>query len=111
MRTIASFTLSGLLVLAAPLRGQSPASRPAAPAGGRYVAIGCVSRQGTASAPRYVVTDTRGDKPVVWRLQGESEQLARHVGHMLELTGSIVTSSPLTMSVRSVVWIASSCKK
>jgi len=110
MRTIASFMLSGLLVLAAPLHGQTPAPRPA-PAGGRYVAIGCISRQGTASAPRYVVTDPRGGKPVVWRLQGESEQLARHVGQTVEVTGSVVTSSPLTMSVKSVVWIASSCKK
>ena len=110
MRTIASFTLSVLLVLAAPLHGQTPASRPA-PAGGRYVAIGCIARQGTASAPRYVVTDPRGDKPVVWRLQGEREQLSRHVGHTVEVTGSIVTSAPLTMNVRSVVWIASSCKK
>jgi len=112
MRTIATFTLSSLLVLGASLSGQTTPPRPAAPAAGaRYVAIGCISRQGTASAPRYVVTDARGDKPVVWRLQGEGAQLARHVGHTVEISGSIAAGSPLTMSVRSVVWIASSCKK
>ena len=112
MRTIATLTLSSLLVLGASLSSQTTPPRPAAPAAGaRYVAIGCISRQGTATAPRYVVTDHRGDKPTVWRLQGESELLARHVGHTLEVAGSLVTSSPLTMSVKSVVWIASSCKK
>jgi hypothetical protein len=112
MRTITPLTVSLLLALASSLAGQTPPPRPPAPpaGSGRYVAIGCVARQGTASAPRYVVTDARGDKPLVWRLQGEGELLSRHVGHTVEVAGSMVTSSPLTMSVRSLVWIASNCK-
>jgi len=112
MRSITPLTVSLLLVLASSLAGQTPPPRPAPPAGGgRYVAIGCLARQGTASAPRYVVTDSRGDKPLVWRLQGDRELLARHVGHTVEVAGSMAASSPLTLSVGSLVWIASSCKK
>jgi len=112
MRPTTPLTLSLLLVLASPVHGQPPPPRPAPPAGGgRYVVIGCIARQGTASAPRYVVTDPRGDKPLAWRLQGDGELLARHVGHTVEVAGSMTTSSPLTLSVRSLVWIASSCKK
>lgn len=112
MRTTTPLMLSVLLVLASSAHGQTPPPRPAPPAGsGRYVAIGCITRQGTAAAPRYVVTDPRGDKPLVWRLQGDGELLARHVGHTVEVAGSLTSSSPLTLSVRSLVWIASSCKK
>jgi hypothetical protein len=111
MHTVIPSTLSVLLVLAAAVHGQTPPPRPAPPAGsGRYVAIGCITRQGTAAAPRYVVTDQRGEKALVWRLQGDGELLARHVGHRVEVAGSLVSSSPLTLSMRSLVWIASSCK-
>jgi hypothetical protein len=112
MRTTTPLMLSVLLALASTVRAQNPPPRPAPPAGsGHYVAIGCITKQGTASAPRFVITDPRGDKPMAWRLQGDGELLARHVGHTVEVAGSIVTRSPLTLSVRSLVWIASSCKK
>src|SRR6478672_2730049 len=100
MRTTTPLMLSVLLALTSPVRGQTPPPRPAPPAGsGHYVAIGCLTKQGTAPASRYVVTDPRGDKPMAWRLQGDSELLARHVGHKVEVAGSIVTKSPLTLSV------------
>ncbi len=113
MRTPTPLMLSVLLAMASLAHGQPSPPRPAPPpaGSGHYVAVGCISKQGTASAPRYVVTDPRGDKPVAWRLQGDSELLARHVGHTVEVAGSMVASSPLTLRVSSLVWIASSCKK
>ena len=77
MRTPTPLMLSVLLAMASLAHGQPSPPRPAPPpaGSGHYVAVGCISKQGTASAPRYVVTDPRGDKPVAWRLQGDSELL------------------------------------
>ena len=98
------------LAIASLAFAQTGATRPA-PANGRYVAIGCLTKQGTGSAARYVVTDPRGDKPTVYRLQGETELLQRHVGHTVEVTGALATSTTRTLTVRSLVWISSSCRR
>lgn len=110
MTRIAGFTMAAVLVATALLHGQTAPARQGgstAPTG-RYTAIGCLTRQGTAAAPRYVVTDPRGTKPTVYRLEGDAALLAVHVGHTVEVTGPMRPNGMLR--VNSLVWIASSCK-
>lgn len=85
------------------------AIRPIAP--GRYGAIGCLTREGAAAARRYVVTDQRNK--AVYRVEGERELLERHVGHTVEVSGTltpIAGSTRFTMKLVSLVWIASKCE-
>jgi hypothetical protein len=88
--------------------GRAPGS------GGRtYTAIGCLTRLGTAAAPRYVITDRRGDNPTVYRLNGDATDLARHVGHTIEVKGPLTPapgSSQSVLKVTALVWISSSCR-
>lgn len=95
---------------------QGGSTRPApVPAARRFVAIGCISREGTAAAPRYVITDTRGDTPAVYRLEGDRTTIERHVGHRVEVAGPLepaATAGPaarLTLRVTSLVWLATTC--
>lgn len=91
--------------------GQTPAAQGTAPGSGtRYVAIGCIMRQGTNASPRYFVTDSRDGKSR-YRLEGDAALLAQHVGHTVEVSGPLSGPSNGTLRVRSLVWIASSCKK
>jgi hypothetical protein len=110
MRITTTFTAIFWLGVAPLALAQTGATRPA-PANGRYVAIGCLTKQGTGSTARYVVTDPRGDKPTVYRLQGDTELLQRHVGHTVEVAGALTTGTVGTLTVRSLVWISSSCRK
>lgn len=114
MRTETALTLSVVMGLSTLLLGQT-AQTPAAPAAnGRYVAIGCISRQGTTAAPRYIITDPRGGTPTVYRLDGSAATLEPHVGHTVEVAGPIVSAAGATtqtLKVTSLVWIASSCKR
>src|SRR5467141_1932925 len=66
----------------------------------KYVVIGCIGREGqstpsagrAASArPTFTITDTRGDSPATYRLDGDAEQVELHVGHMVEIAGPIAT--------------------
>ena len=103
--------------------GQTPApGTPRAPGVGdtrRDVAIGCLSREGTAAAPRYLLTDTRGERPTVYRLDGDRAALDAHVGHLVEASGSLApapttargTAAVPTLKVNSLVWISTSCRK
>ena len=92
--------------------GQTPSAPPEP--GVRYVAIGCLTRQGTAAAPRFVVTDTRGNASTAYRLTGDATMLAPHIGHTVEVAGTLTTPAGTrqdTLKVNSLVWIASSCKR
>lgn len=109
MRSFVSIT-GAILACSALVQAQTAAPRPT-PASGRYVAIGCLTKQGTGSAARYVVTDPRGDKPTVYRLQGETALLERHVGHTVEVAGAMAPNASRTLNVSSLVWISSSCRK
>jgi hypothetical protein len=117
MTRLALPTLCAVLAAGALASAQIPgtASREAAPEVQRYVAIGCVSKAGTAAAPRYLITDKRGDQPETYRLQGDAAVLEQHVGHTLEVSGPITTpasgTTPATLKVDSLVWLASSCAK
>jgi len=97
----------------------------------RFVVIGCVSRapagttaagrgRGAATAPRFLITDTRGETPTVYQLQGDASQLELHVGHTMEIAGPL--SAPagaaagaqkpnLTLKAESLTWIATKCGK
>ena len=57
----------------------------------QYVILGCLSRQaGTArGSSMYLLTDTRGDKPVIYRLDGDAAALDFHVGHYVEAAGPL----------------------
>ena len=105
----------GLLALAA---GQAAtAQAPLGATTGRFVAIGCVSRQGTTAPPRYVLTDSRGESPTTYRLNGDAALLAQHVGHLVEAAGPLTAPAPTargtnaapTLKVDSLVWLASTC--
>ena len=104
--------------------GQAPAAR-------NHVVIGCVSRQGPGTpsaggaAPAratFTITDTRGNPPATFRLDGDAEQLRLHVGHTLEIAGPIaagssarggVNASPAlpTLKVQSLTYISTTCSK
>jgi len=116
MRATASLALSFIAAVSATLSGQGGTSRSAEPpANGRYVVIGCIARQGTTAAPRYVITDPRGDKPSVYRLQGDTAQLAQHVGHTVEVRGSLTapaaSSGQYTLRVNTLTYVATTCRK
>ena len=83
----------------APPPSQSPSSRSGG-AGPRFTAIGCLERStrnpaggGAAAAQSFTLTDPRGDKPSVYRLQGDEKLLDLHVGHTVEATGTISSAS------------------
>ena len=113
MRATAPLALSLIAAMSAALSGQTPRSAPP-PANGRYVAIGCIARQGTAAAPRYVITDSRGGKPSVYRLQGDTALLAQHVGHTVEVRGSLTPptgTGQYSLRVNTLTYVAKACGK
>jgi hypothetical protein len=97
----------------------------------RFVAIGCVSREGQNTAQdrgsatsevTFIITDTRGQPPLKYRLDGDTDQLAIHVGHTLEITGPVTpvssaregangTASLPTLKVQSLTYISTTCAK
>ena len=122
VRLLACFVFSAVAALgaAATLFAQNPARLPAATsqAPGRYVAIGCLSRQAPSATgkPAFVLTDNRGDKPTIYQVEGDEKQLALHVGHYLELSGALSRTKTaggelLVLKVEQLIWIASTCAK
>ena len=79
-----------------------------------FVAIGCVSREMSGSpGARFILTDTRGGRghESAYRLDGDQKQLEIHVGHTLEIAGSISAGSPPVLKVDSLKYISTSCQK
>lgn len=104
------------LVLAGPaVLAQTRANSSSTSPSGRYGAIGCLARQGTGTASRFTIVDRRGDAPTTYRVQGDAELLTKHVGHTVELLGSLTPppagNGQYTLKVNSLVWIASSCSR
>jgi hypothetical protein len=95
-----------------------------------HVVIGCVSREAQSTTPdrdaaggaAFIITDTRGKPPLMYRLDGDADQLRMHVGHTLEITGPIVPTSSArgganagtpvpTLKVQSLTYISMTCPK
>ncbi len=108
MRIVFALTLGLVAGLSPIVLGQTAATPPT-----RYVAIGCLTRQGTAAAPRFVLTDPRGEKPTAYRVQGDTAQLAPHVGHTVEVAGTLTApatpAGQYVLKATSLAWIASNC--
>lgn len=108
MRNVSALTAGLVVGLSAIVLGQTAATPLT-----RYMAIGCLTRQGTAAAPRFVLTDPRGEKPTVYRIQGDTAQLAPHVGHTVEVAGTLTApatpAGQYVLKAGSLAWIASSC--
>jgi len=103
-------------------------SAPSSESAKRFVVIGCIGRetQGStaanasgASSARFIITDTRTPAASVYRLDGDQNQLGIHVGHTLEIAGSITAGSGAgrgnatapTLKVESLTYISKSCLK
>ena len=87
-------------------------------AGQRAVVIGCISREGTGQASRYVVTDTRPKPPAQYRLEGDADLLRFHVGHLVEIAGAVAagkagggTASAGTLKVEALTYLSTTCTK
>ncbi|HKT80687.1 MAG TPA: hypothetical protein VJP86_10745 [Vicinamibacterales bacterium] len=128
----AVFVLCGGIALSDVLNAQTtrgggaPGSAPqsaAAPAstGRRYVALGCISRDtaGSGTASAFIITDSRGDKPTVYRLDGDEKELAFHVGHTVEVKGPLRAGAPtdtgpnakgLILRIESLTYISRTCE-
>ena len=85
--------------------------------GGNLIVIGCVSRQGEGATSTFLITDSRPKPPVPYRLAGDADLFRLHVGHTLEIGGSITTAAGLggsaspafTLNVQSLTYISTAC--
>jgi len=80
---------------------------------GNVIVIGCVSRQGQGASAAFIITDPRPKPPAQYRLDGDADLLAMHVGHTLEIGGSITSASAgaaaPALKVLSLTYISTSC--
>ena len=90
--------------------------RIAAP-GHRAIVIGCVSRDGNTPASRYLLTDTRAQPAVQYRLEGDADLLRFHVGHLVEIGGSLAAATGSgsanagTLKVEALTYLSTTCTK
>jgi hypothetical protein len=105
-------------VAAAGMWAALSAQTPSAPPSGApkpFVAIGCLSRAGGAAGKgaAFTLTDNRGDKPTMYRLEGDEKLLDLHVGHQVEASGQLSAgaSANPTMKVASLLYISPTCPK
>ncbi|MGE3957812.1 MAG: hypothetical protein AB7H96_13915 [Vicinamibacterales bacterium] len=111
MRALIALSVA-LASASVPALAQSSSGSASTAPGGRFVAIGCLSKQGAGAAARYLVTDPRGEKPTVYRLQGDTALLERHVGHTIEAAGPLAgrAAAQYALKVESLVYIARTCQ-
>jgi len=90
------------------------------PGGGKFIVIGCVSREGQSTPPTFVITDSRSKAPAVYRLEGDADLLRIHVGHTVEIGGPITAAParstganavPRNLKVESLAYISTTCVK
>jgi hypothetical protein len=98
-----------------PARGGAPASNAR-----RFVVMGCVSRDGAPADQRFLITDPRGDKPTLYKLDGDKNELSFHVGHTIEVSGPLTApaasatgpnAAALTITAESITYVSSTCAK
>jgi hypothetical protein len=83
----------------------------------RYVILGCVSREPSAGrgTPTFIVTDTRGEKPIIYRLNGDAAALDFQVGHYVEVAGPLASPAGgasargLVMKVERLTYLSKEC--
>jgi len=107
--------VASMLSLAAWTAFSAPAQNAyaqAPPTASRFVAIGCISRS-SPSADQFTITDNRSTPPRTYRLEGDVKQFALHVGHTVEVAGTLSAASqaqaPMTMKVASLTYISPTC--
>ena len=78
---------------------------------GNVIVIGCVSRQGEGASAAFIITDPRPKPPAQYRLDGDADLLAMHVGHILEIGGPLAAASggAPTLKVQSLTYISTTC--
>jgi len=89
------------------------------PGGGKPLVIGCLSSEGNATSPTFVLSDSRAKPPALYHLTGDIEMLRVHVGHTIEVGGPITpapntranSTAPPTLKVESLAYVAKTCLK
>lgn len=116
-------TVAALCALVVALACATAVHAQPGPLEGRYVALGCVSAPRPDAAPRpaapFILTDTRGETPTIYRLEGDAEKLKFAVGQTVEVAGSLspgvksasdpIAAAPL-MKVQAIKRIATTCR-
>jgi len=82
----------------------------------RAVVIGCVGRDGSGPASRYMITDTRPQTPVQYRLDADPDLLRFHVGHLVEIVGPLAAAKggpagAATIKVEALTYLTMTCVK
>ncbi len=84
------------------------------PGGDNFIVIGCVSRESAGGSETFVIADSRATPPAQFRLQGDADLLRIHVGHTLEIGGTITPSAaggrPSTLVVKALTYVATTCQ-
>jgi hypothetical protein len=87
---------------------------------GKFIVIGCVSREKQNTTPIYVITESRLKPPARYQLEGDADLLQLHVGHTVEIGGPITPASDArgsanasvpTVTVQSLTYISRTCVK
>ena len=103
-RTLAAVVI-GLSAASAALQAQNAAPQ-------RYVVIGCVSQD--SATKTFLVTDSRRDPPMVYRVEWDAKLLPTIVGQMVEVSGTIspgANKQPPTLKAASLTRISTTCPK
>jgi hypothetical protein len=89
------------------------------PGDGKSIVIGCVSSEGQATSPTFVISDSRAKPPARYRLDGHADLLQVHVGHTVEIGGPVTPATGTlsdghaapTLKVESLAYISTTCVK
>jgi hypothetical protein len=74
----------------------------------RFVTMGCLSRG--SSPDQFIITDTRGDRPRQYRLDvADPKQIAWHVGHTIEVHGTLGAGTPAVIKVSNLIYVSTTC--
>jgi hypothetical protein len=120
LRRTALLTAAIAAVVTAAAAGLQAQRGTAPSATGRYVAIGCISRDTSSTPPGFILTDMRGTSPEVYRLNGDEKLLTFHVGHTVEISGTLSAGSnaasganavAFVMKIDQLTYISTSCVK
>lgn len=102
--SIVAVVVCGAMLSVAGVEAQTPAPR-------RDVVIGCVSVE-AGTPPTFAIRDIRSEKPLKYKLDGDSQQLRIHAGHLVEIAGPMSSDRPLpAVKVQSLIYLSPRCPK